>query len=226
MLLKQIKTGDKVEIMQLESTGADKVHISQVENILDKDNVIIHAPIAYGQDVRLPLNRQYAFIFFTNKGMIRYIARITGYLKEDSFLLMRAALLSDGVPMQRRDFFRFPCLLAFKFTRLDTNRKDDNPDEDVVIDGTIKDISGGGIRFVCDKPIDKGEKILCMITLNNMSFALTADVRNRQHFAKQLYPYQYSATFDNITEKEQESIIQFIFNEQRNVLRRQAGIEI
>ena len=211
LLFSNIKIGDRIEI-----TAKDRVYISQVENILDEAHLLIHVPISYGQLIKLPIDFTYKFLFFTDNGMIRFESNILEYTKQDGFYLMRVKLILPGEKMQRRNFFRFACLLPFKFSVI--GHTGDAAPDNAMFDGIIKDIGGGGIRFVCNDPIEENTKIKCLIMLNEDYFIIIGKVLHKQYFPKSVYKYQCRAIFTGILPSEQERIVQFIFAEQRKSL--------
>ncbi|MDR2904150.1 MAG: flagellar brake protein, partial [Clostridiales bacterium] len=115
MLFSNIKVGDRLEIAQLREHKLEKTYVSQVEHVLLEDEIVVHVPISYGQIVKLSLKERYSLLFFTERGMIRFDAEIMGYSKEQDLHFMTVKLLSEGERIQRREFFRFNCLLPIKF---------------------------------------------------------------------------------------------------------------
>lgn len=209
MLHKHIKTGDKVEISLENADIGSKSHISQVEHMKDEKNVIIHAPLSFGQVVQLPQGKQYSFMFFTSKGMARFKGRTVKFFKDGAFYFLQIQLLDEGEKVHRRDFFRFSCLLPFQFSYL--TDEEENP----ITEGIIKDISGGGILFSCNTPMEVGRKIISYIRLNNDYLTIEGELLNREYFPKILHPYEYSVKFIDISPRDRENIIQFIFTQQR-----------
>lgn len=218
MLSENIKVGDRLEIVLKRDEARGKPYVSQVENILDKDHLMVLVPISYGQIVRIPVGDMYSCLFITDKGMIRFDTAIQEIIKEDGFNLMKIKLLSEGEKMQRREFFRFTCLLPLKYTVINDAGGQETPQ--AMHEGIIKDVGGGGIRFVSNEHIEEGAKIKCLILLNEDYFIIIGMVLHRQSFPKSVYKYQYRAAFIDILPNEQERIVQFIFSEQRKNLAR------
>jgi len=219
MLYKHIGAGDRVEITRLEHEGEEKAFISKVENASSKNDIMIQSILAYGEVVRIPMDIDYELLFFTDKGMLRFVARVDAYSEEDGFEMMHVALLSDGEIVQRRGFFRLEHLLPFKFSLINETDHTDESQSITEIDGVIKDISGEGICFVCNKFIEKAKKVECLITLNDdFVLAVTGKVLDAQHIPSVMLQYEYRIMFENILPRDQERIIQFIFKEQRRHL--------
>ena len=218
MLFNTIKIGDRLEITILKDHKTNKSYVSQVEDVIDENEVMIHVPISYGQLVKLSTREEYSILFFTEKGMARFDAEITEYVKENEFNFMKVKLLTDGERIQRREFFRFNCLLPLKFDALEESIN--NNEKHILHDGIIKDLGGGGVRFVSNESvIDKG-RMRCVIMLDDECLVLIGKVLHKQHFPKSNYKYQYRIQFVGISQGDQEKIVQYIFNEQRKVMQK------
>lgn len=221
MLLDTVSIGDRLEISLNRDGGLDKSYVSQVEEIIDESELLIHMPISYGQLVRLSLSSNYSLLFFTERGMTRYDAKIIEYTKENGLNFMRVKLLNEGERIQRREFFRYLCLLPLKFTiNLDDNKeKEDNKDSEKEeykpMDGIIKDLSAGGIRFSSNESVEEGMELECSLLLRDDHLKTTGLVLHKQFFPKSNSKYQYRVQFTEITSAEQERIAQYIFNEQK-----------
>ncbi len=219
MYLKSIKIGNRVEIYQNPGKPEGKSHLSQVEDILSENEFLIHVPIAYGQLVRLPIGKKLGFIFFTEKAMVIFSGEILQFRKEGELNFMVIKLLSEGEKIQRRAFFRFNCLLPLKYY-YNPSGNIDFEQADICRDGIIKDIGGGGIRFVSNEDIDEFEEIKCNIMLDDEYLSLRGTILSKAYFPKSNYKYQYRLEFRSATADEQESIVKFIFNEERKLMKK------
>lgn len=101
--------------------GSKVEYISQVEFVESETEVVAHVPIYQGRLTRLSMMSRYSFVFHTRRGMVRYIGRVESYFKEDAEFMMRIKLLSTGEVIQRREFFRFSCVMPFEFNLIDEN---------------------------------------------------------------------------------------------------------
>ena len=219
MLIDNIKIGDRVEIQQNRQGERPKTHVSQVENKLDDNKVIIHVPISYGQLVELTNGVEYRFMFFTDKGLVRFEGMVEKHMEEEGFAVMLIKLAGEGERIQRRDFFRFSCILPLKFSMLD-NVTMSEVDENEVYQGIIKDIGGGGVCFLTNESIEENSAIKLVIKLENDILIAIGEVIQKHYFPKSNYRYQYRVGFIGIHPTEQEKIVQFIFNEQKRMLQK------
>jgi len=217
MLIDQIQTGDRLEITRKKDRNLGRQYVSQVENVRKDKTVVAHVPISYGQLVPLNPNDVYSLVFLSEKGMLRFDGAVVETFDRDGFSLMRLRLLTGGERVQQREFFRFTCLLPLKFVPVDEGNGLS------VFEGIIKDIGGGGIRFVGNVEIAVGSKIKCYITLHDEQVICLGTILMQEHFPKSNYKYQYRLQFVGILKTEQEQIIQYIFNEQRKLIQKTRG---
>ncbi len=219
MLFDNIQIGDRLEISLVhERSSLSKTHVSQVEEILGENRLLIHVPISYGQLVRLNTNERFYMLFFTDKGMIRFEGEINSFSNEGDLHFMNITLLTDGERIQRREFFRFTCLLPIKFSIIEEYGATTEADPRTLYDGIVKDLGGGGIRFVSNRDVSEKSQIKCILMLGDDCLILMGKVLHRQFFPKSNYKYQYRVEFVGTILTEQEKIIQYIFNEQRKII--------
>lgn len=220
MFLEQISIGSRVEI-SLEKNGETvKTYTSLVEDIYGNNKVLIYMPISYGKLVKLPVNEIYTFVFITDKRMFKYNGKITKYININKFNFMIIELLSEGEKIQRREFFRFNCMLPLKFQKLEQEETIDSDKDTTLLKGIIKDIGGGGIRFLSDESLKEGDKIKCLIKLKDDYIIVLGKLLYKEKFPRSVYVYQYRIKFINIKQEDQEKIIRFIFEEQRRLARK------
>jgi len=219
MLFNFIKIGDRIEI-KLAGREHARSYISQVEEIMDDGTLLIHVPISYGQLVKLPVTGRYQMLFFTDKGKITFLTVINEYIKEDLLNFMSVTVLDEGERVQLREFFRYNCLLPFKFAPIDVNAPESEIGREALTDGIIKDISGGGLRFVTNLDMEMDQRIKCILLIGEECIISIGVIVRRQFFPKSNYKYQFNIKFAGMPGFEQEKIVKFIFEEQKKELSR------
>lgn len=214
-----VDVGNRVEIT-LASDPEGKSYVSVVEDVYENNLILMHMPISYGNLVKLPMKYDYKMMFYTEKGMYKYTARIIKYVSQGNFNFMIVELSSDAEKFQRREFFRYECIIEFKFDKLLEGETSINFDPDTILaTGIIKDISAGGIRFLGDELIEADSIIKCRIPLKNDRLICAAKIVAVQNFPKSSYKYQYRAEFMELKEADKDLIVRFIFEEQRKKLK-------
>lgn len=219
MLSESIKIGDRVEIQQARENDRPKKYLSQVENILAPDNMVLHVPISYGQLVELSKDNDYRFVFFTEKGIYRFSGTIEGSKEENGFALMVVKIFGEGEKQQRRDFFRLDCILPMKFSKMEKESMD-APENAEIYQGIVKDVSGGGLCFLSNDNLEEEDIVKLIIKLDDDILVAIGEVLHKHYFPKSNYKYQYRIGFIGIRPGEQEKIVQFIFDRQKRELRK------
>lgn len=225
-MIDYIKTGNQLVISNIKrslgrNTPAppepDEIsYISQVEEVLDKNEISAVVPIYQGKLIRLPEKTLYNMIFHTARGMVHFEGRIEGYYKEDETHLMKIRLLSNGEIVQRREFFRFPCRLPLKFAEV---KEGETLFQDDMLFGIINDLSGGGMRFFSNDKVAEDAKISCILELGADSLLLIGKIVGRDDLKEGSYTFDYRVIFAGILESDQQRIVRYIFNEQRQQLK-------
>jgi len=216
----KMKTGDRIEIMPRDKS-IGKSYVSKLEQVIDETTMDLHVPIAYGYLVKLPLEKPYSFIFYTENGMMRTDAQIESYFAEDGFQMMRIKLLTKTERYQRREYFRFDCSLPMKFGEVaeDYDIARDKPTPDMFI-GTVKNISAGGVNFVSNHEIEMNALVKCVIPLGEVDFLTLAHVLQRQEMRDAEQKFRYRVMFLDLTALEKDKIVKYVFSEQRKALRK------
>ncbi|WP_058485174.1 flagellar brake protein [Defluviitalea phaphyphila] len=207
--------GTKLEIKYNNEIDEKKNYtfISQIEEYIDENNLIISAPIFKGEIVPLRLNKEYTLIIYGNKGLYECKIILKKRLKKENIEMVKIEIISSLIKIQRRDFFRLECVIPVEFTV-----------NNVLNKGIIKDISGGGIKFISNIELNINDEINFNFVLNNKKMSLLGIILTKEDSNVEKYKYQYRVAFKDISEKDQECIVEFIFLEQRRIVRQNKGL--
>lgn len=92
---------------------------------------------------------------------------------------------------------------------------------------TIVDIIGGGIRVFSKRQLEKNEMVYVKFTLNFNSGDKEADVLAKvvdsQKNSKDETMFDSRLQFINISEADREEIVKYVFEQQRNMLKKELG---
>ena len=215
-----INVGDRAELIV---AGYPKtVYRTKVTNILDEGERVlsIYVPTLSGRNLRMTANQDYIISVFTNHSIIRFICVFEGYVKEDLNIFVAIRIVDTGEKIQRREFFRFTCMLAMKFSVIDYG---DNEAAKILhssghvkhYDAIVRDIGGGGIRFITVAELAMDNSIECTILLGSTTLKANGQLLEKQYMPKSTMKYQYRALFYDLSPTVQEEIINYIFVEQR-----------
>jgi len=211
MSLQYIKTGNRVEIYLNREDNKNIKYTSLVEENYEDGRLLLYIPMMYGKIIKLPVDEKYLFTFVTEKGMLKYNATIKEYVYMNDFNFMVIEIKSEIEKVQRREFFRFDCVIPFKFTEFSNGEGRDNP----LLEGTTQDLGEGGIRFLSNENIDIGDKLKFFITLNYDRAVLSGTVLHKQEYPKSNFKFQYRVQFFDLLQEEKDKILKYIFFEQR-----------
>ena len=230
--------GDKIEVTPVRSAFSyDKSEKKYVSQLLDYDNIRI-VPLRVDEDINLCL--------FTKNGLYQCRGRIKNRSVDNRLSILDVLLVSEPVKFQRRKFFRLDCSFEIRYRRLSAEemklrrRLEERAllDEKEIAEcekelselpekwntATITNLSGGGVRFHLREPLDMGEPIEVKIPLSLQSgvipfrvFAHVVECTGESRNSKDA-----RLEFEAITNKEQEMIVKYVFEEQR---RRMSGGE-
>ena len=221
MSFEMIRIGDKVEVKG-EDIRVSVAYPSKVVGILNAAEQVlsIYIPALGGQNLNMQLDKDYSVLIYTGQSLIKFRGVFEGYFKEDMNYFAAMRLLDEGVRMQRREFFRFTCMLAMKFAVMDYG---DNETAKLLFDsgyaemfdGIVRDIGGGGLRFTTNKELELAYPIQCTIMLGTTTMLINGRLLEKQYMPKSSLKFQYRALFLDVSPQAQEEIVNYIFSEQR-----------
>ena len=187
----------------------------------------------------LPQNVRYMFEFITDGGIYRCQGAITDRIKRGNFFLMKAKAISKLVKFQRREYYRLNVMMDILFERLDDSAADMEKmsdvkgllqtsilDENIVGRGTMVDISGGGVRFISDTRMQDANYLFVIFTIATGGKKIVAELMGKViaiNFNPDVGNYTYRLKFLYKDSKMQETIVRFIFEEERRIRKKELG---
>ncbi len=242
----EIKPGNKLNIRfyqeaaRAESDGKEEqVFVSRVFDVLDDGTLELDVPTREGKLILLPQNVRYLFEFTTGSGVFRCQGQILDRIKRGNFFLMKAKIISKMQKFQRREYYRLNVMMDVMFQVIDDRAEEIEKmseirdllqntsfNEKVIGRGTIVDISGGGVRIISETRIQDahflfltfniavgGRKQLVELIAKVIAINPVPDTSN----------YTYRLKFLYKDSKLQETIIRFIFEEERRIRKKELG---
>lgn len=238
-----LSVGNKIEMSELSKRTSvldeqKPVYVSQILEFDEEDEEIIKIamPISEGKIIPLQAGRRLSLCFYAKNGLYTANCIIEKRYRIDNIYMMDVRLSTQLKKFQRRQFYRLNCNIDLGYKVLTEEEYDCNtPDRltDTLLKGNYNnavslDISGGGVRFVAKNPIDVGSGILLEIGFNtsdgvkviNFLGRVISSVKTRNNDS-----YEIRVNFENISERDREFIIKFIFNEERKKRQKESGLE-
>ena len=229
--------GDRIELMHIKSAigrkVSDKKYGSQLLDFDGDRTAKIAMPISEGKVIPLEIDDDYNLCFFTNSGLHQCTAQIKKRYTENRMYVMDVIFLTPLKKFQRRKFYRLDCLFPIRyrivpkeqFEKKNEAEQDNEKDEILWEEGTISDLSGGGIRFHGNVECKKGDFVEIVLPLSLQSgiipLSLYMKVVSCVHFEGSRVAYETRGEFLNINEKERETVIKYVFEEQRRRMRKE-----
>lgn len=242
--------GDRIELTQLTSSGFQKVSDKKYgSKVLDFDGIRtakLAMPIYEGRPIPLDIGDTYQLCFFTKAGMYQCKAVIKKGYTDDKIHVMDVQLTGEMTKFQRRKFYRLDSVFPMKFRavsdieillkeQLEKDNFDTMEDKEICIgaikklakewqEGTVSDISGGGIRFHSQDEYVADTKMEIMLPLSFSSgivpvqFIMKVVICNNTE--KSRFPYEIRGEFENVKDTERETVIRYVFEEQRRRMRK------
>lgn len=237
-----LKVGDKteirivVEVAQENKTGvAARAYKSQILDIKDNGDLELSMPFNGSRIVLLPLELRYEFIFIQEGGSTMYKAEgeIKERYKSENRFMILVHLLTDIEKFQRRQFFRWECSMDVFFWKITEEQaassdmraivRELQQDEDFIkkqVRARTIDISGGGARFQSDVNLEEGQCLLMVINLKSEEKDEQIMVLGRVIASEEIHTahhtiYRSRIAFVNSDKKINESIVRFVFAEER-----------
>ena len=230
---------DKSEIKRTEN-GKVPILTSQLEAVEDNGELVIQMPVYKGKIILLSLGSRYEMMFYTRRGLYRGICQVIDRYKEDNMFMVKVVLKSGLNKFQRREYFRLECILGMQAydlereeaLKLDGARLEERVKDPEIImtemKAVIVDISGGGIRFISEKKHEEGDCLAVRTVLQNenidQQLLVVVSIVSCRKAAPNMERYETRAEFLHLNTKLRETIIKYIFDEDRKIRKKDMGV--
>lgn len=236
MISKYIQEGNKIELEAVKRSVNEfgeivrKTYKSELYEIVSEDRVRIAMPVEKMKVILLPVGAQYSMCFYTKNGLYQCMARVSERYRNKNLFVLVMDLESDLQRYQRREYYRLNTILDMKSRKLDNESKNSEGnsteeqveflDTDLTFDnGTMVDISGGGARFISTVKYQEGSLIRFVFSLfvngTVTEYNLVGRVLMSELLMNREDAYENRIQFVNIGNEDRESIIKYIFEEER-----------
>lgn len=253
MIGKILNVGDRVEMKRysLGENPADKPRLynSQLIDITSDTKLNISVPLEGGRIVPLEVGGRYELRFITTTGMYICKAEITNRCKQGNIYYLVMLILSELHKDQRRKYFRLDKIrpLAYHLlteeedkllSLINENRFRDEFEHRSVVnrlrdiraeenDGTLSNISAGGIKFHSDEILNPGDIIRISLLLDESDtepLDLFARIIASEHAMNRNMNNEHRIEFVNINRDTREKIVKYVFSEERKQRNKEKGL--
>lgn len=206
------KIWQNVKLTKIKITGEIEEYASKIVGIEDDGMFLLETPIKQTQLVLLINGSVVNMIYMhENLGMYSVDLEVVEKIRDDNNIpLVRAKKVSDIRKIQRRNFFRL-------LTSMDIAVRKING---VVVENTkTVDISGGGIRLLSKQDFEINDIVRLDFQLESKEFSVDAKVV-KIDYTDVRETKEVSLQFIDILEKDRNEIIRFIFDKQREGIKK------
>lgn len=201
------------------------VYVSSFEWPEGNDTALITAPIFEGRILPLEIDSLCNVYFLKRQGKLLNLYKFRAIVRQrlviDNMHLVLIEKLGSIVRIQRRSFFRMDCYVDVRYRVV--RSFDDELNWDIPFRKTITgDLSGGGLRLLLDERLEPGSYVECELFGEDdrkvrfygkvVRFEYTGDAGR--------YRYAAGVAYVDIDENERETVIKYIFSEQRKLLKK------
>mgnify|MGYP003290525574 FL=1 len=241
MLNEIILPGDKfdLEMINFEKNSKKITYSSKIYDIIEEDKIKAAMPMQKGAVLPLAVNTKYNLYIYTGSGLYKCSATLTERYREDNLYVMILEVYTGLQRYQRREHYRLNCNIELKYRvlaekeaemllKLKTPMDFDNYQQNLGhIKGITLDISGGGMRFVSAYQNQVDDYVLAEFTVpisgKNVSYSILSKIISTREVPNKKHTYEHRVKFENISSKEREMLIKFIFEEERRYRKNEKG---
>ncbi len=240
MISKYVQVGNKIDIESIKKTTEEsgeiirKTYRSELYDIESEDIIKIAMPMEQSKIVLLPVDGEYSLCFYTTNGLYQCLARVVERYKSNNLFVLSMELETDLQKYQRREYYRLNTVLDMKSKVIEGGNNSGIQqvqfiDTDLTFDnGTMVDISGGGARFISKVQYTEGVLIRFVFSLfvNGLvtEYKLVGKVLKSTPIENKEDSFENRIQFVNMVNDDRESIIKYIFEEERRLRHRERGI--
>jgi c-di-GMP-binding flagellar brake protein YcgR len=220
MNFRHIGIGTKIELELFDRNGdvVKPILVSQYETFDEKANLIeIHVPFLEGKIYSIHPGTLMNIIFSKDNDTYMFKAQAVSREMQGPIAIQIVRPVSAIERIERRSFFRMDCRLNINY-RIIKVPKDD--DADNFTEAVTRDISGGGVCIIADSMIDKGTMIEGYIQLKRDIRFIGTVVRTVKVREEGRFVYDIGVEFKEIENWDREHIISYVFETQRERLKR------
>lgn len=213
--------GSKIEMQRYKNSiqTNERVLVSQLLDIKEEGKICIAMPMDGGRIVLLDVGERYEMFFYTANGLYRCLAAVDCRYRSKQLVMAEMVFLSAIEKYQRRQYFRLNCILDVVYWKKETPSQ--------VKHGMAIDISGGGMRFNGQEQLEP-EDILCLrFSIPNLILPPGKEILGRVIASSRLVNkermYENRIEFQDIEGDVRETIVKYVFDEERKRRRRDNG---
>lgn len=205
--------GDRINIIRYRKKKED-IYPSQVLDILSNDSLMISGPIHKSSVVTMHKGDIIGIeCIVENKGRYIFKAEILNRYEKGIYKL-EVRKISKIQRFQQRKFYRFSASLPVKII---FNTKINDLSKSIEENCHTKDISGSGMKLLCNYEYRVGDIVQCILKLNDETLKFDCEVVRIEETDMSDYKFSMGINYINIKDIERDFIVKFIFEQERKL---------
>lgn len=206
-----INIGDRIEIIKI-TTKSERTYPSQILDIINEGNYLISGPIWQNQIIPMHKGEKIKISYVVkNKGRYAFDALVIRREYKNIYIL-EIQKISNIKKYQMRRYYRFNISIpVIKEFVLKTKAED----EILIEECKTKDISGSGFRLYSNYKHDVGDIVKCKFKIDDHFMDIKGKIVRTEEIDTFDYKYSLGIDFIDISEKDRDIIIKFIFKQER-----------
>lgn len=206
---KLIEAGSLIEIQNTDQEESPK-YKTRVESLDKEGRVGIVVPISEGSPLPIHTGDQFELTYSTEASLYIQQAEVIRRYMSGPIACVLFRLIGKAKRINRRQYFRMPVLIDGK-TRLE---------DEASHPMTTINLSAGGVRFITVEAYKKGTRIFVEMKLDDQMLELEAEVISTGLMRDSIRRYDIRAKFIDVNSTVERIILQFLFEQQRNIKRK------
>ena len=206
-----LEIGDKIRITIKENS--EKVeYSSQILEKISSTKFVISGPISKNTLIPIHINSNIEISYYKKgKGRFKLNATVINRMIEN-FYKLEIERHDNVTKIQERDYYRLP-------TNINILKKHNYAEKDIEEKCVIKDLSGGGMKVLCNYEHQMGELVKC-IFLDEVDNVISGKITRIIKSDNSNYKFEIGVEFSEIENNKREKIIRYIFEQQRKFKKR------
>lgn len=229
------RPGERVDLQNIltefEDENDKKLYISKIYDINDDSQIEILMPMEKTKMQLLPVGSEYDMYIYAQKGIFTCKVQVSQRYKTENAVVAVLDIQNSITKHQRREYYRYSTVIGMNTGALSEDEETMYLENRQIIFGAepadksvIVDISGGGIRFVSAAHYELNRLVKCKFILNfhdeKQMFDCVIRILGTKPVANNAQNTEYRGQFLFLNNFERESIIKYIFEEERKVRQR------
>ncbi len=205
----------ELELLNKDEERIGSTYVSQLLETLEEDCLVISSPIFEARLIFVPLQAHIRLNFMHSKyGLLGFSAIVIKREHRDNIAVLIIQPQGELIRIQRRNHFRMDHV-ANAFVWI--SEKGDKEDRNSAAKALTKNISGSGLCIVTEIDIPKNTEINIEFNLSESTkiSAKCIVIRHDTFEIKNKKNYELGLYFTKLFPKDQDSIIRYIFEQQR-----------